>query len=69
MTLYFTGSDEHNKLMRNRAIELGYRLNEYGLFRVIDGVEASSPEPCQAEADIFQMLHMNYKTPRERDLK
>ena len=33
--LYFTGSDEHNKLMRNVAIEKGYKLSEYGLYRVL----------------------------------
>ena len=69
MTLYFTGSDEHNKLMRSRAIELGYRLNEYGLFKVgEDGEVAERPEPCGSEADIFRLLNMNYATPKERDI-
>ena len=31
--MYFTGSKEHNIVMRQRAIERGLRLNEYGLFR------------------------------------
>ncbi len=30
---YFTGSKEHNIVMRQRAIQRGLRLNEYGLFR------------------------------------
>ncbi|MFM7804643.1 MAG: helix-hairpin-helix domain-containing protein, partial [Verrucomicrobiota bacterium] len=30
---YFTGSKEHNIVMRQRAIARGLRLNEYGLFR------------------------------------
>ena len=30
---YFTGSKEHNIVMRQRAITRGLRLNEYGLFR------------------------------------
>ena len=30
---YFTGSKEHNIVMRQRAIERGLRLNEYGLFK------------------------------------
>ena len=31
--LYFTGNKEHNIVMRQRAIDRGLRLNEYGLFR------------------------------------
>ena len=30
---YFTGSKEHNIVMRSRAISRGLRLNEYGLFK------------------------------------
>src|SRR6185312_15190918 len=30
---YFTGSKEHNIVMRQRAIARGLRLNEYGLFK------------------------------------
>src|SRR5688572_6575666 len=35
---YFTGSKAHNIALRDRAIDRGYKLNEYGLFRV-DGDE------------------------------
>ena len=30
---YFTGSKEHNIVLRSRALKLGLTLNEYGLFR------------------------------------
>ena len=30
---YFTGSKAHNVALRDRAIDLGFKLNEYGLFR------------------------------------
>ena len=33
---YFTGSKAHNIALRDRAIGLGFKLNEYGLFRVED---------------------------------
>ena len=33
---YFTGSKAHNIALRDRAIGLGLKLNEYGLFRVDD---------------------------------
>jgi DNA polymerase (family X) len=31
---YFTGSKEHNILLRSRALKLGLTLNEYGLFKL-----------------------------------
>ena len=34
---YFTGSKSHNIALRDRAIARGFKLNEYGLFRVDDG--------------------------------
>ena len=34
---YFTGSKAHNIALRDRAIGLGFKLNEYGLFRTDDG--------------------------------
>ena len=33
---YFTGSKAHNVALRDRAIQRGFKLNEYGLFRVDD---------------------------------
>ncbi len=43
---YFTGSKSHNIALRDRAIGLGFKLNEYGLFRISDGVSvAGGDEP------------------------
>ena len=33
---YFTGSKEHNVALRQRAIRMGFKLSEYGLFRAED---------------------------------
>ena len=33
---YFTGSKAHNIVLRDRALERGWRLNEYGLFQAAD---------------------------------
>ena len=52
--MYFTGSKEHNIVMRQRAIERGLRLNEYGLFR--STVETRDPAlrvTCPTEDNIF----------------
>src|SRR5258708_3172220 len=66
--MYFTGSKEHNIVMRQRAIERGLRLNEYGLFR--SKVETRDPKllvPCRTEEEIFQKLGLHYIAPEMRE--
>lgn len=66
--MYFTGSKEHNIVMRQRAIERGLRLNEYGLFRSQE--ETRDPalrEPCQTEEEIFAALGLPYIPPELRE--
>jgi DNA polymerase (family 10) len=58
---YFTGSKEHNIIMRQRAIQRGLRLNEYGLFKSKE--ETRDPKllvPCQDEAEIFAKLDLPF---------
>ncbi len=65
---YFTGSKEHNIVMRQRAIQRGLRLNEYGLFKSKE--ETRDPKllvPCQAEEDIFSKLDLVYVPPELRE--
>lgn len=67
---YFTGSKEHNIVMRQRAIQRGLRLNEYGLFR--SQQETRDPSlcvPCATEADIFKALGLEYIPPELREDK
>jgi len=59
---YFTGSKEHNIRMRQRAIERGWRLSEYGLFDKNEKVL-----PCKEEADIFKKLGLAYIPPEMRE--
>jgi DNA polymerase (family 10) len=66
--MYFTGSKEHNIVMRQRAIERGLRLNEYGLFR--SKTETRNPKllvTCTDEAEIFQELGLHYVPPEMRE--
>jgi DNA polymerase (family X) len=66
--LYFTGNKEHNIVMRQRAIERGLRLNEYGLFRSKE--ETRDPKllvPCDTEEDIFSELGLHYIPPEMRE--
>jgi DNA polymerase (family 10) len=65
---YFTGSKEHNIVMRQRAIQRGLRLNEYGLFRSQE--ETRDPAllvPCPTEEEIFSQLGLAYIPPELRE--
>jgi DNA polymerase (family X) len=65
---YFTGSKEHNIVMRQRAIQRGLRLNEYGLFK--SKTETRDPQllvPCRDEAEIFSKLGLPFVPPELRE--
>jgi len=65
---YFTGSKEHNIVMRQRAIARGLRLNEYGLFKSKE--ETRDPKllvACKDEADIYRELDLAYVEPELRE--
>ena len=66
--MYFTGNKEHNIVMRQRAIERGLRLNEYGLFR--SKTETRDPSllvGCKTEHDIFEKLGLHFIPPEMRE--
>ena len=60
-TLYFTGSKAHNIALRQRAIDRGWLLNEYGL---VDGDTVIASE---SEASIYQALDLPYIPPPMRE--
>jgi DNA polymerase (family 10) len=60
---YFTGSKAHNILLRDRAIQQGYKLNEYGLFRVTDDVAVAG----QTEEGIYEALGIDWVPPELRE--
>ena len=65
---YFTGSKEHNIVMRQRAIARGLRLNEYGLFRSQE--ETRDPAlrvECRTEEEIYEALGLEYVAPELRE--
>lgn len=67
---YFTGSKEHNIVMRQRAIQRGLRLNEYGLFRSKQETrDLALCLPCATETDIFAALGLDYIPPELREDK
>jgi len=68
--LYFTGSGDHNILMRYEAIKQGYTLNEHGLSRLVAGVKEEGEENLinfKTERDIYNFLNIVYLSPSERN--
>lgn len=59
--VYFTGSKEHNVVLRQRAKDRGLKLNEYGLLKGEKNV------PCKTEADIYEKLELPYIPPEMRE--
>jgi DNA polymerase (family 10) len=65
---YFTGSKEHNIVMRQRAIQRGLRLNEYGLFKSKEETrDVKLLVTCQTEEEIFEKLDLTYVPPELRE--
>jgi DNA polymerase (family 10) len=62
---YFTGSKAHNIALRDRAIGLGFKLNEYGLFRVADGTRVAGT----TELDIYDALGLEWIPPELREAR
>ena len=62
---YFTGSKAHNIALRDRAIGLGLKLNEYGLFRVAD----DSLVAGEREEDIYHALGLDWVPPELREMR
>ena len=60
---YFTGSKAHNIALRDRAIQRGLKLNEYGLYRV-DGDERIAGE---TEEGIYDALGLAFVPPELRE--
>ena len=69
---YFTGSKEHNIIMRQRALARGWTLNEYRLAPLENPkseVRNSNEEPpdIREEADLYRALGLDYVEPELRE--
>lgn len=60
---YFTGSKMHNLNLRQRALKMGYTLNEYALTRLSDG----SVVPAGTEEEIYAALGLDWIPPELRE--
>jgi len=65
---YFTGSKEHNIVLRGRALQHGWSLNEYRLSLVEGGRVKPEPIPHIAEErELYQTLGLDYIQPELRE--
>jgi len=60
---YFTGSKNHNVSLRQRALKMGYTLNEYGLFRLDDNRRVAG----KSEDEIYGKLKLDCIPPELRE--
>ncbi|PAU94114.1 DNA polymerase/3'-5' exonuclease PolX [Aliifodinibius salipaludis] len=67
--MYFTGSKEHNVVLRQRARERGLSLNEYGLFKLDDDGNTDFDQPIgySSETDIYEHLDLHFVPPELRE--
>jgi len=59
---YFTGSKDHNVALRNRAIKMGFKLSEYGLFDAHDARLAG-----ESEEEVYGRLDLDWIPPELRE--
>ena len=65
--LYFTGSKSVNVVMRQRALDLGYSMNEHGLYKMNGKKKGPRLDVMfPTERSIFEFLGLEYKKPTER---
>jgi len=60
---YFTGSKEHNVKLREYAQKKGYKINEYGIYRIDDEEKKGG----EKEEEIYQILGMEWIPPEMRE--
>src|SRR5260370_9817528 len=60
---YFTGSKEHNIVLRLRAQKLGLTLNEYGLFRVDNEKRVAG----ETEEEVYKKIGLDWIPPELRE--
>ncbi len=63
--MYFTGSKNFNISLRQYALKKGYKINEYGVFKIEKGRERKVAG--ETEDEIFKLFKMSYILPTLRE--
>tara|TARA_E500000178_G_C16993605_1_gene742062 strand:- start:218 stop:1960 length:1743 start_codon:yes stop_codon:yes gene_type:complete len=66
---HFTGSKDHNVLMKQRALSMGYRLSEWGIFNKNsdDAEPLKVSSEIQSECDLFKFFKLSPIVPELRE--
>jgi len=69
---YFTGSKEHNVILRGLAKKKGFKINEYGVFHAVGADEKASSSSPQSiagenESDVYDAIGLPYIMPEFRE--
>ena len=68
---YFTGSKEHNIVLRNRALQRGWTLNEYRLALAATAEKAKKPAlkipQVRDETELYRALDLDFVPPELRE--
>jgi len=62
---YFTGSKDHNIVVRSMAKDLGLKVNEYGVFRTSD----DTPVAGRTEEEVYAALGLPWIAPELREAR
>jgi DNA polymerase (family X) len=60
---YFTGSKNHSVALRQRALKMGFTLNEYGLYRLNDNKWVAG----KTEEELYHQLKLDWIPPELRE--
>jgi DNA polymerase (family 10) len=58
---HFTGSKEHNTILRSRAKKMGLKMNEYGIFKGETALET------ETEEDVYNHIDLSFIPPEIRE--
>ncbi len=70
---YFTGSKEHNIVLRNRALQRGWTLNEYRLAPAEEGATKNKKRPAEKipavrdETELYRAIGLDFVPPELRE--
>jgi DNA polymerase (family X) len=62
---YFTGSKEHTVIVRNRAKQLGLKINEWGVYRISDDTKIAGA----TEEDVYASVGLPWFDPAIREAR
>lgn len=66
---HFTGSKDHNVMMRQRALSMGYHLSEWGIFDKDseENIPIDAVKDIETEADLFKFFGLEMIEPELRE--